>query len=338
MVGILCSKIRPSQLPRALDDEFVTDFRHFLFATSMAYGCWSGRGISHGDLCRAAHRAGFKVVQRLDRILSPQFMAKCSRETSQMLLLIVLGISLGVGYSAHLTHSPSFPRDLLGSQFQESPTLWLTMKEHLCQMLAHHLIFLGSTLGIKLNTGIEQRIIDSAVNRWDKLEVNVWAEVLGQLPPEPDEPVKAEEEEAGHARPREPPLMAIACPELMAWARLPVQDENPQSYLAMADEVPPGSPRSSPYGPEPSEPLANDPRSLPHGRYWVCRIIQADGGCFQFVVDVLTLLLLGTAVPFRQVKHRSVWLVRPLGTRPQEMVNVHTRLRIWEGQTVGQFV
>ncbi|KAL2168550.1 hypothetical protein VTG60DRAFT_7155 [Thermothelomyces hinnuleus] len=51
------------------------------------------------------------------------------------------------------------------------------MKEQLCQMLAHHLIFLGSMLGIKLESGVEQRIIETAVARWNKAEEFVWADM-----------------------------------------------------------------------------------------------------------------------------------------------------------------
>ncbi|KAJ4286636.1 hypothetical protein N0V88_007926 [Collariella sp. IMI 366227] len=71
--------------------------------------------------------------------------------------------------------SPEFPSsseavEMLSPEFQRSPTLWLAMKEHLCQMLAHHLIFVGSMLGIRFETGVEQRIIETAVARWNKAE------------------------------------------------------------------------------------------------------------------------------------------------------------------------
>ncbi|KJR80286.1 uncharacterized protein SPSK_05097 [Sporothrix schenckii 1099-18] len=177
-------------LRAAVDDRLPADFQTFLFTTSLAHSGWRGGGdnngsatatgtstrtVSHRDLCIAGHVCGSRIVRRLDRVLTPQFLAKCDRTTHRALLLLVVGVILGVSYSTRLTTSPSFPHDLLGAEMRHSPTLWLAMKEHLAQMLAHHLIFLGSMLGIKLDTAAEKTIIDTAVDRWHKPERSLWA-------------------------------------------------------------------------------------------------------------------------------------------------------------------
>ncbi|CAK7222868.1 hypothetical protein SBRCBS47491_005010 [Sporothrix bragantina] len=173
-------------LRSAVDDRLPADFQTFLFTTSLAHTGWrssSPSPVTHRDLCIAGHVCGSRIVRRLDRILTPQFLAKCDRTTHRALLLLVFGVILGVSYSTRLTTSPSFPHDLLGAEMRHSPTLWLAMKEHLAQMLAHHLIFLGSTLGIKLDTAAEKTIIDTAVNRWNKPERSLWAGIAGWTTP-----------------------------------------------------------------------------------------------------------------------------------------------------------
>lgn len=170
-------------LRTAVDDRLPADFQTFLFTTSLAHTGWRGGNphVTHRDLCIAGHVCGSRIVRRLDRILTPQFLAKCDRTTHRALLLLVFGVILGVSYSTRLTTSPSFPHDLLGAEMRHSPTLWLAMKEHLAQMLAHHLIFLGSTLGIKLDTAAEKTIIDTAVDRWHKPERSLWAGFSGSV-------------------------------------------------------------------------------------------------------------------------------------------------------------
>ena len=174
-------------LRTAVDDHLPADFQTFLFTTSLAHTGWRSSSpspiVTHRDLCIAGHVCGSRIVRRLDRVLTPQFLAKCNRITHRALLLLVFGVILGVSYSTRLTTSPSFPHDLLGNEMRHSPTLWLAMKEHLAQMLAHHLIFLGSTLGIKLDTAAEKIIIDTAVDRWNKPERSLWAGLDGWAAP-----------------------------------------------------------------------------------------------------------------------------------------------------------
>ncbi|KAL2163174.1 hypothetical protein VTH06DRAFT_5230 [Thermothelomyces fergusii] len=204
LVGLCCSSILGLQIREAADadahadvdaadadaNELVLDFRRFLLATSLAHAGWrdgSLKAIRSNDLRAAGHISGARLFRRLDRVLTPQFLARCGRDQCQVLFLLVLGAVLGVAYysSALLEEvgdsAPGFRPaavDMLSPELQRSPTLWLAMKEQLCQMLAYHLIYLGSILGIKFEAGVEQRIIETAAARWNKAEEFVWADML----------------------------------------------------------------------------------------------------------------------------------------------------------------
>ena len=265
MVGLCCSSILSLQYQEESlrDDGLTTEFRRFLLAKSLSHSGWRGgkEDVGHADLCGAGHVSGYRLLKRLDHILTPQFLSKCDRGSCQVLFLLVLGTVLGVGYSSPVSEeSPTFPPETFHPKFQTSPTLWLAMKEHLCQMLAHHLIFVGSMLGIRLETGLEQRIIDTAVHQWNKAGTFVWgtatgpsqdsrfltgqqfsplekhtkpqvAPLEGQAPPSWGAPLPT-------AFPRIEPLVPIPCPELAHFQPPAVASwsDNPQSYLEMTDE------------------------------------------------------------------------------------------------------
>jgi hypothetical protein len=291
IVGLCCSSLLGLQFPQQPeeggddnDNGLLADFRRFVLATSLAHAGWrdcdGSRVLTTRELCAAGQVSGARLLRRLDRVLTPQFLARCGRESCQVLFLLVLGAVLGVGYSSSHLLSPEFPSSssgedstsmhqtlLISPEFQRSPTLWLAMKEHLCQMLAHHLVFVGSMLGIRMDTALEQRIIDNAVRRWDKAEQFVWADVVGAGLPSREEggssaaagesPGAAtvnSKREAGYAAPpdpglNEPPassnppplppqLVSIHVPELKDFQPRTTEDwsENPTSYLAMFDD------------------------------------------------------------------------------------------------------
>ena len=332
IVGLLCSQVLSTQLCAAVDADLVADFRTFLFATSLASSGWKGRNVTLRDLCQAAHKSGFQIVSRLDRVLNRQGLVKKGRDVGRMMLLLVLGLIIGVGYSAHLTGSPAFPHDMLHGSFQESPTLWLAMKEHLCQMLAHHLIFLGSTLGVKFGTGMEQQIIDTAVNRWNKVEVNMWADMLHHLDTPEEQTEKADV--ASLAAEPASPLVATPCVDAHELSRLaafsdsalpeaPVVDhflgfdENPASFLEMAWDENPASylemgdddlPEWSP--PDVPPPYPGSPTTA-----------EAEDA----------------TEPIHSVKRRSVWVIRPFEDAKEGLVNVRARFRVSTGQGIGLF-
>lgn len=375
LVGLCCSSLLGLQFQEdaaAGTDGLITDFRRFLLATSLAHAGWrdGGNATRTRDLCAAGHISGCRLISRLDRILTPQFLARCGRESCQVLFLLVLGAVLGVGYSSSQLedHSPEFPSaELLSPEFQRSPTLWLAMKEHLCQMLAHHLIFVGSMLGIKLETGVEQRIIDTAVARWNKAEQFVWADAVdfgGSSNPPLTMPgpaglsspgaVKREDEgsacgEIGELKsppwhrpkllPHPPPLVAIPCPEEVNCFQPRTTEnwsENPQSYLSMFDEPDSLSAREPARSPSPatqeprSMPATTTPESQPRGqgdRSTPSPLVSGGGQGLRHT----TYTHPASAPEYvmgRERKRRSIWVVRPFDSGPESgLINVHSRLR-----------
>ncbi|KAK4144016.1 uncharacterized protein C8A04DRAFT_37032 [Dichotomopilus funicola] len=334
IVGLCCSSLLGLQFqedPAAGTDGLMADFRHFLLATSLAHAGWrdnsSPEPIRSRELCAAGHISGYRLLKRLDRILTPQFLSRCGRESCQVLFLLVLGAVLGVGYSSSRleTTSPEFPSaELLSPEFQRSPTLWLAMKEHLCQMLAHHLIFIGSMLGIKLETGVEQMIIDTAANRWNKAEAFVWADMVGYKPDEEnsqqeplptvsnDQENQSMEDESmpidqnskssisspvrSPQLPEPPKLVPIPVSDAPQFQQRPVEAwaENPQSYLSMFDEP-------SNYVPHSSGGAQATPRGMPSPT--------------------------PEASQPPERKRRSMWIVRPYDAGPERgLVNVRARL------------
>ncbi|KAK0719167.1 hypothetical protein B0H67DRAFT_485823 [Lasiosphaeris hirsuta] len=324
IVGLCCSSLLSVQFhdESLSDDGLTTEFRRFLLATSLTHTGWRGRRgeLKPRDLAAVGHVSGYRLIKRLDRVLTPQFLAKCGKESCQVLFLLVLGTILGIGYSASAqTESPSFPSETLTAEFQQSPTLWLAMKEHLCQMLAHHLIFLGSMLGIKLETQLEQLIIDTAAKRWNKMESFVWADALP--PSKPDSPPTERSLNFGENPPYWEPTPSDPPPSTTLLIPLPLSDlpsyqpetleswsQNPQSYLDMTDEPESYGTPSADLGPSP--PTVR--RKMDGLRSHTEPLSRRDG--------------FGAHRRPREVKRRSMWLVRSFETG-DGMVNVHARVR-----------
>lgn len=168
----------------SVDAELLRDFRRLILSTSLLHTSWGSLcppELSKESLHEISHTSGSALLQRLERLLSPQQIADCSMNSTRVIFLVLVGTILAVSYSSQSTTSPNFPSELLTPEFRESPTLWVAMKEHLCHMLAHYLIFLASALGHKLTTDQEKFLVENAIHRWSKSEAFLWAGAL----PEP---------------------------------------------------------------------------------------------------------------------------------------------------------
>ncbi|KAK4465070.1 hypothetical protein QBC42DRAFT_303609 [Cladorrhinum samala] len=175
IVGLCCSNLLALQFQEENNsdlEQLTADFQRFLLAASFSHT--PSRNHGTGKVCTAGHMSGSRFLLRLDRILTPQYLSRLSRSSCQVLFLLVLGAVLGTGYSQspdlRNERSPAFPSEMLAMNpdLQQNPTLGVAMREHLCQMLAHHLIFLGGLLGIKLDAGLDKKIIESAGRGWGK--------------------------------------------------------------------------------------------------------------------------------------------------------------------------
>ncbi|KAK3393909.1 hypothetical protein B0H63DRAFT_30521 [Podospora didyma] len=365
IVGLCCSNLLSLQFQdeTVSGDNLATEFRRFLLATSLVHSGWRGdKDVTQRDLCAAGHISGYRLMKQLDRVLTPQFLAKCGRDSCQVLFLLVLGVVLGVGYSSqNLTDSPSFPTQLLGAEFQKSPTLWLAMKEHLCQMLAHHLIFLGSLLGIKLDTGLERRIIDTAISRWNKMEAFVWADATGlnhQYQHQHQQP---------QPLPSPPPLRQLSMPSVpirsgkdaeVVPMKVAEDDQNPPYW---EDPPPPpaataASASHAPLIPIPFPEVAQfrldhfdqwceNPRSYLDMETEEPKIMYTEPSLPEQRIRIMgpvprantePVLRQDEHAPRKDVRRRSMWVVRSFDAGPEHgHINVHARLR--DRREVGSF-
>jgi hypothetical protein len=132
-------------------------------------------------------------------------------------------------------------------------------------------------LGIKLETGVEQRIIDTAVSRWNKAEEFVWADAVGSPrsasggDASPGTAKTEEKDQVPVQRERglgspiqnqpssAPQLVSIPCPEVKQFRPQATEtwSENPTSFLSMLDE--PDNPVSDVDGPK----VTYEKRALP---------------------------------------------------------------------------
>lgn len=196
ITGLCCSSLLSIQFPdESRGNDIIPEFRSFVLAASLAH---RGRRNSKGSSSRqkqaypARHESRSHLIRRLDGILTPQYLSNLSPEPCQVLFHLVLGAVLGMGYSPSPTttittfnssSSSTSPSNLLSSEFQQSPTLWLSTKNQLVRTLAQDLVFLGSTkLGINLEgtTDLEQLIIDTAISRWNEMESRIWVDSIAE--------------------------------------------------------------------------------------------------------------------------------------------------------------
>lgn len=182
IVSFLASDAFYDAARETVDAEMLREFRRLVLSTSLLHTSW-GSGLCPPELGKESlheisHTSGSALLQRLERLLSPQQIADCGMDSTRVIFLVLVGTLLAVSYSSQSTTSPNFPSELLTPEFRESPTLWVAMKEHLCHMLAHYLIFLASALGHKLTTDQERFLVENAIHRWNRSEAYLWAGAL----------------------------------------------------------------------------------------------------------------------------------------------------------------
>ncbi|KAK3949390.1 hypothetical protein QBC32DRAFT_400266 [Pseudoneurospora amorphoporcata] len=200
ITGLCCSSLLSIQFPDESrgSNDLIPEFRSFVLAASLAHrgrrngnkGSSSSGSRQKPQACPARHESRSHLIRRLDDILTSQLLSNLSSGSCRVLFHLVLGAVLGLGHSPSPTttsffNSPSSsssttPSNLLSSEFQQSPTLWLSTKNQLVRTLAQDLVFLGNNkLGIILEgTDLENLIIDMAISRWNEMESRVWVDSI----------------------------------------------------------------------------------------------------------------------------------------------------------------
>ena len=172
LVGTLSSHTFSQLINGLLGRSTAANFRRLICSASLAYTLSSDASeigdLTPDDLRRVSYLAGCSLLNALDLYFSPASLARCSHKVIQALFLVCFGTILSVGYTSPLLGSPAFPSgiDDDSATTDRSPTLWDAMREHLCQQLAHHLAYLGSTIGLKFEPKVEESLLKMAVLEW----------------------------------------------------------------------------------------------------------------------------------------------------------------------------
>ncbi|KAL2065243.1 hypothetical protein VTL71DRAFT_2912 [Oculimacula yallundae] len=131
------------------------NFSTMIYTTSRAHVGQNGPVLTVEDYSRFGGATGHAFLVYLDSILKPAALRQCSQGELQTAFLWVFGTILAVGYTGY-----SMPVHLQAS--------FEAMRSHLCQILAHYLVYVSSRLDLSLPSEMDHFILEGAKCRWDK--------------------------------------------------------------------------------------------------------------------------------------------------------------------------
>lgn len=186
LVSQLTSHALAQALEGSLDRETILTFQDFILATTLAYTAWRdqrcpSQRLSVHNLHRTSYLAGSSLLQKLDQHINTDTLDKAPRPTLQALFLVLFGTTLGVAYSTQVGGRPTADSaDLIGKVLTESPTLYITMKERLCHLLANKLALLAGLLWEKVDTAAARGcVLDGCLmGRWNRSGRWVWGNLM----------------------------------------------------------------------------------------------------------------------------------------------------------------
>lgn len=138
------------------DDQGAIHFQKMIYATSRAYTQYDGPLLTVQELAKLGSLAGHQFLVYLDEKLKPAYLAKSTIDHLRIMFLWIFGTILAVGYAGV---------DSAGTISELRQTFSL-MQSHLCQILAHYLVYLGSQLGLLIQSGFQQFFLQAAPVRW----------------------------------------------------------------------------------------------------------------------------------------------------------------------------
>ncbi|KAK0111712.1 hypothetical protein ONS95_002055 [Cadophora gregata] len=153
-VGTLSSPQFLNLVRNSVEDKGASQFQRMMYATSRAYTRYNGPLLTAQELSKHGSVAGHHFLTYLDEKLKPTYLAKSTVNQLQILFLWVFGTILAVGYAG---------LECATSEVRQTFSL---MQNHLCQILAHYLIYIGSHLGLSLKSSMDRFILETALMRW----------------------------------------------------------------------------------------------------------------------------------------------------------------------------
>jgi len=138
-----------------------------------------GDGILFEGACIKLQALGEKCLRILDGMLKPSYLSSLSKANLQVLFILIFGTIFSVRHAKPALELRTFPQvssnidcppDVMTNTFDqkslanpETPrTLFEVMQEHICNMLAHYMYFIGSKIGTP-NTGKWKKELENLV-------------------------------------------------------------------------------------------------------------------------------------------------------------------------------
>jgi len=126
--------------------------------------------------------AGRRVLRHLDQLQNsggnaPGHSSTQTSETAKANVLILLGTIMAIYYTTGPDGSREF--DILDPETASyrPSTVWNAMKEHVCSMLTHHLLFVAAPLGFTVPLNVERMLIRRCIRLWDKTPKFNWVPI-----------------------------------------------------------------------------------------------------------------------------------------------------------------
>ena len=177
LVDTLCSPSLKPVISDALGPEVATAFHGMLHATPLAHGYYILKDTTTTDtmqvMWRNGHSAAFSVLERLDRLLTPANLARLPIPTGQALFIVIFGALIAVDYASGVVQPTLSPPDAEKLNFPSPNNFWELMRQHLRQVLAHYLVYLGDRLGQRFDPDLERQVLQRGIHGFSDNKIRI---------------------------------------------------------------------------------------------------------------------------------------------------------------------
>ncbi|KAI0012024.1 hypothetical protein F4779DRAFT_570079 [Xylariaceae sp. FL0662B] len=175
-VGMLCSPTFRRIIQEYIPPQIAFLFQAMLYATSFSFVRFTQtkytQELSVPTLQLLGAHAGHQVLWYLDSELNPQRLSNISFGKLRALFFLVFGTILTTRYARRTCLNQEYPT---ANTIDE--TLWDEMRDHLCEMLAHHLVLLGERIDVKFNENEERSVLWCSEGKWNQKGTYKWEAV-----------------------------------------------------------------------------------------------------------------------------------------------------------------
>ncbi|RSM15110.1 hypothetical protein CDV31_005191 [Fusarium ambrosium] len=146
LVGTLCSRGFLQLLQDDITPTVAHRFQTMLYSASFSYGhdhqSMYEEDMPMATLQQLGNRAGHDFLRFLDKSLNALQLATATLDKLRALFLLLFGTILAIGYTKNHNGGQNLAVDATNQP------LWYSMQEHLCEVLAHHLVLVGKRINV----------------------------------------------------------------------------------------------------------------------------------------------------------------------------------------------